>query len=77
MFFRRQSETGINNVLRTSLAEFSLLYLRSLEAMPGRPFRLPEKLALSKISEDRLAVQVVLGMSKGKAKIEAAVARSG
>jgi hypothetical protein len=68
MFFRRPSELGINNVLRTSLAEFSLLYLRSLETAPNRPHRLPERPASPQISEDRLAVQVVLGMSKGKAR---------
>lgn len=54
----------MRNIQRTSLAEFSRLYLRSLDAAPNKPDDLARAIASSPVSENSLAVQIVLGMSK-------------
>jgi hypothetical protein len=54
----------MNGIQRTSLAEFSRLYLRSLDAAPVGPDGLSGPTASLQVSENSFAVQIVLGMSK-------------
>lgn len=55
----------MNGFQRTSLAEFSRLYLRSLDAAAAvGPDGLSGPTASRQVSENSFAVQVVLGMSK-------------
>jgi hypothetical protein len=49
---------------RTSLAEFSRIYLRSRETDRDKPSELPTAHALPPLSENNLAIQIILGMSK-------------
>jgi hypothetical protein len=54
----------MNNIQRTSLAEFSRCYLRSLEVASNEPDDASRVTASLQFYENSFAVQVVLGMSK-------------
>jgi hypothetical protein len=54
----------MNDIQRTSLAEFSRLYLRALDAARNKSDDRSRPIAQSQIPENSFAVQVVLGMSK-------------
>ena len=54
----------MNGIQRISLAEFSGLYLRSLDATPDKPDEYSRPTASPQLYENSFAVQVVLGMSK-------------
>jgi hypothetical protein len=54
----------MNDFQRTSLAEFSRLYLRAMEAAPSQPDDRSKPTAPSQVPENSFAAQVVLGMSK-------------
>jgi hypothetical protein len=54
----------MNGIQRTSLAEFSRLYLCSLDAAPDKPGDSSRPTASFRASENSFAVQVVLGMSE-------------
>lgn len=54
----------MSNIERTSLAEFSRLYLRALDAAPNKPDDLAMAIAAPPVSENSLGVQIVLRMSK-------------
>jgi hypothetical protein len=55
----------MNDIQRTSLGEFSRLYIRSLDAVADKPGERPGPAASPPpASENSFAVQVVLGMAK-------------
>lgn len=54
----------MNGIQRTSLAEFSRLYLRSVDVVPDKPEEPTQPIASPQGSENGFAAQVVLGMSR-------------
>lgn len=54
----------MNDIQRTSLAEFSRLYLSSLGAVASKPEQASRPTEPSQLPENSFAVQVVLGMMK-------------
>jgi len=58
----------VDSPRRTSLAEFSRLYLRAREAASDQASDLSAPTASLEVPENNLAVQVVLGMAKSAEK---------